>query len=276
MSSFRNKLIVLTGATGGIGQALGRQLAAQGATLILIGRNQRCVDELATSLQVKANGGLAVVADLATNAGRATLKQAVRSRTRPVDILINGVGASCFGTLEQLSDLDIERTIHTNVLIPTLVTRDLIADLNPLGAHIVNIGSTFGSIGFPGFSLYCASKFALRGFNEALRREFADRPIDIHYIAPRATRTSMNSDSVNAMNRELNISMDSPECVAAACLKAISKKRKERYLGWPEQLFVKLNQCWPTLVDIALARQLPIVRRYAQRQEPSPLSEVQQ
>ncbi|WP_339616146.1 SDR family oxidoreductase [uncultured Gilvimarinus sp.] len=276
MSLFRNKLIVLTGATGGIGQALGRQLAAQGATLMLVGRNRKCLDELDTTLQVQANGGLTVVADLATEAGRATLKQAVRSFARPVDILINGVGASCFGTLEQLSDVEIERTIHTNVLTPILITRALLAELNPSGASIVNIGSVFGSIGFPGFSLYCASKFALRGFNEALRRELADRPIDVHYIAPRATRTAMNSDSVNAMNRELNIAMDSPDCVAAACLKTISKKRKERYIGWPERLFVKLNQCWPAIVDMALARQLPTVRRYAQRQESPPRSEVQQ
>jgi short-subunit dehydrogenase len=58
---------------------------------------------------------------------------------------------------------------------------------------VVNVGSTYGSIGYPGYASYCATKFALRGFSEALRRELADTRVGVLYVAPRATRTSMNS-----------------------------------------------------------------------------------
>ena len=128
---------------------------------------------------------------------------------------------------------------------------------------VVNLGSTFGSIGYPGFSAYCASKFALRGFSEALRRELADTEMKVLYIAPRATRTSMNSAQVVAMNDELNVAMDDPLEVADQVAQAIIREREELYLGWPEKLFVRLNSLLPRVVDQALRKQLPIIQRFA-------------
>ena len=80
-------------------------------------------------------------------------------------------------------------------------------------AAIVNIGSTFGSIGHPGFATYCASKFGLRGFTETLRRELADTEVQVYYVAPRATRTDMNSAAVVQLNEELGNAMDPPDVV---------------------------------------------------------------
>jgi short-subunit dehydrogenase len=130
-------------------------------------------------------------------------------------------------------------------------------------ALVVNVGSTFGSIGYPGFTAYCASKFAIRGFSEALRRELADSRIKVLYVAPRATRTAMNAAPVIAMNDELNVAMDQPREVAAQIIGAIRREREELYLGWPEKLFVKLNGLLPRIVDQALRRQLPTIQRFA-------------
>jgi short-subunit dehydrogenase len=130
-------------------------------------------------------------------------------------------------------------------------------------AQIVNVGSTFGSIGFPGFAAYSASKFAVRGFSEALRRELADSAIRVHYVAPRATSTALATDRVRAMNAELGVGMDSPETVAAAIERVLCEGRRELLLGAPERLFAKLNALLPTLVDRSLRRQLAVVRRYA-------------
>jgi short-subunit dehydrogenase len=98
----------------------------------------------------------------------------------------------------------------------------LVSDLLPLltissHASIINIGSTFGSIAFPDFSGYCASKFGLRGFTEGLRRELADQSILVHYLTPRALDTGMNFAAVRALNAELGNTMDPPKLVAAAC-----------------------------------------------------------
>lgn len=130
-------------------------------------------------------------------------------------------------------------------------------------ALVVNLGSTFGSIGYPGFTAYCASKFALRGFSEALRRELADTLVKVLYFAPRATQTGMNGAQVVAMNDELNVAMDDPHSVALQLLAAIRREEEERYLGWPEKLFVRLNSLLPRLVDQALRKQLPIIQRFA-------------
>jgi short-subunit dehydrogenase len=151
-----------------------------------------------------------------------------------------------------------------NALAPLLLCHALLpALLDRPSAHIVNVGSTFGSIGFPGFAAYSASKFAVRGFSEALRRELADTAVRVHYVAPRATRTALATDRVRALNAELGVGMDTPQTVAAAIVRTLRDERREVLLGTPERLFAKLNALAPSLVDRSLRRQLAIVRRHA-------------
>jgi short-subunit dehydrogenase len=141
-------------------------------------------------------------------------------------------------------------------------------------ARIVNVGSIFGYLGYPGHAAYCASKFALRGFSEALRRELADGPVQVTYFAPRATRTAMNGAAMCALNAELGVVMDPPESVAGALVALLEKPASERPLGMPERLFAWLNQVTPRLVDRALLRQLPVIRRYARgHAKPQPLTQ---
>jgi len=131
-------------------------------------------------------------------------------------------------------------------------------------AAIVNIGSTFGSIGHPGFASYCASKFGLRGFTEALRREVSDTNIQVFYIAPRAVQTDMNSAAVVQLNRELGNTMGEPAVVVDALLRLLTKNAGGDYfLGWPEKLFVRLNGLLPKVVDGALSKQLTTIKRLA-------------
>ena len=135
------------------------------------------------------------------------------------------------------------------------------------GAQIINVGSTFGSIGYPGFSAYCASKFGLRGFTESLRRELADSGLQVSYIAPRATETDLNSDNIVAMNDALGTAMDEPSLVADEVMQIISTPvASDKYLGWPEKLFVRINALLPALVDSSLRKQLPIIRRFAKHE----------
>jgi short-subunit dehydrogenase len=150
-----------------------------------------------------------------------------------------------------------------------LLVRALLPCLTRLPeAGVVGIGSTFGSLGYPGFAAYSASKFGLRGFLEALAREHADTPLRVQYLSPRATRTALNSVAVDAMNAELGVAVDDADQVAAALLKAIEAGTRRRQLGWPERLFARLNGLLPELVDRALAKQLPTVRRFARAAAP--------
>ena len=256
----QNKTIVLTGASGGIGQAMAKALANEGARLILVGRNTAKLKTLATTLPGEQRF---VEADLTTEQGRDTLGTYC-ANNGPIDILINNAGGSAFALIEDQSDRAIEALIALNLSAPILLTKRLLPLLlEAKNGGIVNVGSAFGAIGYPGFSTYCASKFGLRGYSEALRRELADSGLRVFYLAPRATNTAINSQKVAELNRQLGNAVDEPETVASALIKQLKNNQINCYVGWPEKFFARLNALLPRLVDSSLAKQLAVIRRLA-------------
>jgi short-subunit dehydrogenase len=177
--------------------------------------------------------------------------------------VINNAGVSHFSLFEKMLPSEITQIIETNLLSQMLLCHAFLPLLKSCpGSEIVNIGSTFGSIGYPGFSAYCASKFGLRGFSEALNRELADQPLSIRYFAPRATNTALNTDKVVAMNKALANEMDSAEQVAEALMAFLENTHHRAFLGWPEKLFVRLNGLLPKMVDQAISKKLDVIKRY--------------
>ena len=257
-----NKTVVLTGASGGIGRAIAESTAAAGARLILVARNSQRLAELLDRLP--GTGHRAIPADLASDEGRRKVIEACRVST-DVAIVINCAGINDFGLFEASSGDAIGRLVGVNLVSPMLLCLDLLPLLRQQqSSRIINIGSTFGSIGYPGFSTYCATKFGLRGFTEALRRELADSTVRVSYIAPRATRTDLNSDNIVAMNNALGTAMDEPALVADEVMRDLrGSAGTDKYMGWPEKLFVRINALFPSLVDNSLRKQLPIIRRFA-------------
>jgi short-subunit dehydrogenase len=187
-----------------------------------------------------------------------------------VSLLINNAGASGLSFLQDSTFESIERQLTLNLAVPVLLTRLLLPQLlGQKDAAVVNIGSAFGSIGYPGFSVYCASKFGLRGFSEALRRELADTSVRVLHVAPRATRTALNSEKVVAMNHALGNVMDDPIDVARQILQRIERGRwGSVVLGWPERLYAFINAILPALTDNTLRKQLPVIRRFAKTPHP--------
>ncbi len=263
-TDIRDRTVVLTGASGGIGEAIAARLAAEGARLVLVARNGERLARVIERLQPGRH--TAVAADLATPDGRQRVVEACRATSgEGVSLLVNSAGINEFEFLESQDAENIRRLIDVNLTSPILLCHALLPLLRQQEeALIVNIGSTFGSIGFPGFSAYCASKFGLRGFTEALRRELDGSGVSVSYVAPRATRTDLNSGAVVQMNAAIGAAMDDPAFVADAVMSTIrGTGRSDKYLGWPEKLFVRINALFPWLVDSSLRKQLPIIRRFA-------------
>lgn len=260
--------ILLTGATGGIGQAFSRLLFSAGANLVLVGRNEVKLSQLKAGLlasnpQAK-NSVVTLMVDILRQTQRERLIEQLALLPFDINLLINNAGVSQFKLLEQSSESEISDIITTNTIAPIQLTQALLPLLKQRdAAQIINIGSTYGSIGFPGYSAYCASKFALRGFSQTLSRELADTNIKVKYLAPRATQTTLNSSEVNQLNAALNSSVDSTETVANALLDLIMQSSEERYIGWPEKLFVRINQLFPSLVSKSIIKQLPVIKKYA-------------
>lgn len=260
------KLVLLTGASGGIGEALAQELAAQGAHLLLHGRRAGALERLCKELP-HPERHQTVIADLGSPQERARLLQHP-ALDEGLDVLINNAGCNQFAWLEDQSSEQVERQLLLNVEAPIQLTRMLLPRLRK-PAVIMNIGSSFGAIGYAGYSVYCASKFALRGFSEALGRELEGTGIQVLHFAPRATRTRLNSEAAYEMNAELGTHTDSPQDVAEEAVIALCNETRRSWLGWPEKLFVRLNGLLPGLVDRALARQKTIIERYARHPAPA-------
>jgi short-subunit dehydrogenase len=258
------KLVVLTGANGGIGSALAQQLAGAGATLILVGRDEPALEQVRLTLASPKRHHV-LVCDLQHHSGVQRLLDFCKALPSGVDVLINNAGMSDFAFVSA-SDPDVTRAlIDLNLTVPMTLTSALLPHLlTKPEALVVNIGSVFGSIGYPGFAVYGASKAGLKVFSEALRRELADSTVRVLYVAPRATQTPMNSKRVIAMNEALGNTMDPPNKVASAILSRIQASRWSALtIGWPERLFVVLNSLLPRITDSALLRQLPRIRQYS-------------
>ena len=250
--------VVLTGASGGIGLAIATALCASGAQVLAVARHRAPLEGL---LERYPEQLCWVGADLTFLADRRKVLAAAEA-IGGINLLINAAGINHFAMLEQLEDSDINGMLALNITAPICLTKLLLPLLKQApSAMVVNVGSTYGSIGYPGYATYCASKFALRGFSEALRRELADTRVGVLYVAPRATRTSMNSPAAQALNDALKSNVDDPHTVASAVIQAIANQRRDLYLGWPERFFVRLNSLLPNLVDRGLRKQLPLVRR---------------
>ena len=255
--------ILLTGAAGGIGSTIARYFAASGHKLLLTDINSEPLEKLATQLRADSHADVETIAtDLTSRDDRDRLVRAARSFN--VDVLINAAGYNRFGLLEDISDTDIERIFSINIISPILLCKALLPWLMTReSAHIVNIGSTFGSLGYAGFASYSASKFSLRGFSEALRREIADTGVKMHYLAPRAVKTAFNEDAVNLMNEALGVAMDSPDVIPGAIARMIKRGQAEHFIGGPEKFFVKLNALFHRVVDKGLAGQLKTIQQHA-------------
>jgi short-subunit dehydrogenase len=255
--------VLVTGATGGIGRALAIELHRRGAAIMLVARDPAALREMVQALGGESDRLASHAADLATERGR--YEVATAAVAWDCNVLVNNAGLGEFALFDAQTDAGLERMFAVNALAPMQLTRTLLAHLRAQPeAAVLNVGSVFGSLAYPGFAAYSATKFALRGFTEALRRELADTPVKVHYLAPRATRTGMNASAVERMNAELGVAMDPPDLVARAACAMLEQGRVEAVLGWPEKLFVRINALLPRVVDGSLRKQLPVIRRHAQ------------
>lgn len=260
----KDKRIILTGAGGGIGGQLARQLAQAGARLVLVDLNAQALADLQQELG--AGRTTTVCADITVAEARERIVAEALARFDGIDILLNAAGINPFGSYAEQPEEVIRKTLEINTLAPMLLTRAVLPTLLAQGSgQIVNVGSAFGSIGFAWFSAYSTSKFALRGFSQALRRELADSGIDVTYVSPRAVRTAINSPQVYDMARAVKMKFDEPEHVARRIVEAVRQRRKECYIGFPESLFVRINGLLPGLVDRALRKQNRRAREFAVR-----------
>jgi short-subunit dehydrogenase len=247
--------VVLTGASGGIGTAVALCLVNGGAHVLLTGRSSATLFRLVETVTARTKFGYRVsivAADVTTNAGREALRRAAEAFG--ANVLINNAGVPGFGALESLPAAALQAAVNTNLLAPIQLTAALLPQLRKQPRSLViNVGSTLGSIGMPGFSAYGATKAGLRVFSEALRRELIDTTVRIQYLAPRTVKTTFNDSQADAFNTATGSHADPPDVVAHAVLKMIRTEQAELFLGMFERLAARMNEMFPRLLDSGFA-----------------------
>jgi len=260
----QGKRILLTGANGGIGSALVRQLAKEGCKLVLCSQQQPPLEKMAGELA--ASGYAGSVEIMAADLSRSEDRRRVVSQCEAldgIDILINLAGMLDFRLFEDQPEEVVNKLVNLNLLAPMHLCQLLLPQLKTRPeAMILNVGSIFGSIGHPGFVAYCTSKAGMKMFSESLARELADTNVKVAYIAPRATATALNSNKVNDLNLALGNSVDSPDHVAQQIIAQLKSGKILQYLGWPEKLFVRVNALLPSVVHNALVKKLSIIKGF--------------
>jgi short-subunit dehydrogenase len=264
--NLESQRILVTGAGGGIGQELCAQLAARKARLCLLDRTHEIAENMARELKSSPAKILTAQADLTRAEERERVVNMMTHEWGGIDILINLAGVMDFVRFDEQDPGMIQRLIQVNVEAPLQMTRCVLPQMiEQHHGRIVNIGSMFGSIGFPCFTAYSASKFALRGFSQALRRELAGSGVGVTYVSPRAVKTPFNPPVVHHMSELGLMHMDNPQWVVKKIIRAIEENKEEAYIGFPESLFARLNGILPGIVSRAIARQVPTLVSFTQQ-----------
>jgi len=220
MFDLSGKSALVTGASGGIGSAVAKALASQGATVVLTGRRQDALDAVAAEIGDRAR---VVVADLGTAQGADTLMaQAAEAVGGTIDILVNNAGLTRDGLSMRMKDEDIDAVLEVNTKAAFRLMRAAMrAMTKSRWGRIVNITSVVGLVGNPGQANYAASKGALTAMSKSVASELATRGVTVNCVAPGFVATAMTDvlsdkqkaivDSSVPMGR-----MGAPEEIAAA------------------------------------------------------------
>jgi short-subunit dehydrogenase len=243
---FAGGTAVVTGAAGGIGAALASGLASRGSSLVLVDRDADGLEAVAAGIRT-AHPALAVttyVADLSDAEDTRRVADAVATGHPEVTLLVNNAGVALGGRFDQVTAEEFDWLLAINFRAVVTLTRAFLPTLKAHpGSHLVNVSSIFGIFAPPGQAAYAASKFAVRGFSEALRHELAENGVGVTVVHPGGIRTriaetvrvgsGVSAEEYDEGRRQFAKLLTMPPATAAAQIVAAIEKRRPRLLiGW--------------------------------------------
>ena len=240
----RGKQVVITGASSGIGRASALEFARRGARLVLAARRMSLLVDVAK--ECRAIGAETTV--VATDVTKRDECLALIAAAGPVDVLVNNAGFGVFETIEHTRPEDFESMMSTNYLGTVYCTHAVLPQmLERRSGSIVIVASIAGLMGYSGMSGYCATKFALVGFAEALRDEVIARGVQVALVCPGTTETEffMNAERTKMPGASKLIPGITPERVARAIADAARDGRYRRILPLSAAIFMRLKEISP-------------------------------
>jgi len=248
-----SQIIVITGATSGIGLTTARAACAKGAKLVLAARDSEALDRLAGELRAAGGDALAVPTDVGVHEEVAALGAAAVRRHGRVDTWVNNAGVSIFGRNQDVPLEDQHKLFQTNfwgVVHGSLVALDLMKEG---GGAIINLGSEVSDRAVPLQGMYSASKHAVKGYTDSLRMEIEKdgAPISVTLVKPAGIDTMFLGHARNYMSNEpeLPAPLYAPELVADAILYAAEHPRRDIFVGGAAKLVSLEGQAMPRMLD---------------------------
>ena len=258
----RDRVIIITGASSGIGASLAELLAREGAVLVLAARRKDRIDALASALTAAGFRAAAIEADVSRAADGERLVRETIARFGRLDVLVNNAGRGHCGSVEETTDAVIESIFAVNVYALWHTVRPALVQMKKQGSgHIVNVASMAGKIGFPFNSAYVAAKHACVGFTAALRMELVETGIHASVVCPSGVLTDWAASTegapmlplfrraaprIRAIAEERHLELPaiegpvSPSVVAETILACLRNPVREAYTHRGAEEFVRL------------------------------------
>ncbi|WP_316506742.1 SDR family oxidoreductase [Nitrosopumilus sp.] len=253
--SFKNKVVLITGASSGIGRETAKEFAKLGANIVLVARGKDKLEQTANELKKYQVSTLVCQCDVSNKDQVEEMRKTVLEKFDSIDILVNNAGFAIYGSVSDLSIDEIKSQMETNYFGMIYCVKNFLPlMLKKRSGHIVNIASVAASFGLPGIASYCASKFAMLGFSEGLKHELKDTGVGITVVSPIMVRTEFFDHPSFEKMPKYSPALLNPKTVAKAIVKAANSPRLEIIVPSIVRGAVWMKSTFPYLINPILGK----------------------
>ena len=233
-ASLKGKVVVITGASSGIGRAAALEFASARCRVVLAARRLHALEETAALCRTRGGFPLVVVTDVTVESDLQRLRDETLAQWGRIDVWVNNAGTTYFARLDEGDLAAHRRVIETNLIAPLVAARHVLPVFRRQRAGtLINIGSVLSQVGQTYVPAYVVSKFGLRGLSDAVRADVADTPgIQVSTVLPYAVDTPHFQDAGNATGRRAHAMpfVQEPEHVARVIVDVAARPRRQRYV----------------------------------------------
>jgi len=248
---FKNKVVVITGASSGIGEAAALKFAKKHANVVLVARRKEKLLEVEKKISNCSGSSLVCQCDVSNKDQVEQMAKTVLQTYGRIDILVNNAGFVIYGKVSELTTEEIVAQMETNYFGMTYCTKAFLPQmLEQHSGHFVNVASIGASFSAPGVASYCATKFAMLGFSEGLKHELHGTGVDLTVVSPIMVRTPLfdHPSFENFSKFSTGISLSS-ETVAKAIIKASNSSRLEIVVPSVARAGIWFKQTFPYFIN---------------------------